>query len=437
MTPGRTPTLCLGPVRFVEFADLTVLAGQGLHVYIVDMKRMGTRRRGALALGLIALLVLATACSDGVRDADRTSVERGASSGSAWSGAAGCEAQTPNLAQYAMYGSRGYPYCSVNVLAYCNEAGNYGVQLPDITLCFALTNKTRKFTAPDTLSSKFPLTLTNAYCESYRQSGSSDKGYLDDQGLCSSTGGYRGSVRVYNSDELFKDQPRLLNPNPFMETAAVQFMPHRQSTGPDVRIFVSSLMAPFSDRQSAAQAEAVAPFSGSNEFRECAQGEYLSCRLTRGFGAKEWNPRAYIDIGNYPIRLQIRNSSGRPMRLLSSSAGSGLLIDPVALGSVDNIPAGGTAYVGGYLAANSSSAEMSWTGSYCIETLTGCVGVTVTFRLKFASDKDALDPNSRNYTNVSTCIPENDRAQVTYKCDTPTWNNSVESPVVTANVRNF
>lgn len=343
----------------------------------------------------------------------------------------------PSLSQYAMFGARGYPNCNINVAAYCNDAVSfYG--LPDISLCFALTNRTKKFTAPDTLGAKFPLTLSDAWCVSYRQTGSADDGKLDDLGLCSDVSGYRGSIRVYTTGNVFPNQARMLNPNPFMETAAVQFMPHRQSTGPAVRIFVSSLMAPFNATQQAAQPDAESPFAGSNGGNCDTQGEYLSCRLTNSIPPKSWNPRGNFDIGNYPIRLQVKNSSGRPMRLLGSSAGSGLLIDPVALGSVDAIPAGGTAYVGGYLKANSSDAEMSWTGSYCIEQLAGgCVNVDVTFKLKFTSDKDALNPQARNYSNGSTCIVESRTAATTYKCNTPTYNNSVESPLITANITNF
>jgi len=411
-------------------------------VYVVDMTTTKRIRLGALAIGLTALLVLAAACSSGVRDAQNESdVSRGAAVGNAgWPGPGGCESAQPDLSEYAKFGARGYPYCNINIGAYCNDAVSfYG--LPDISLCFALTNKTKRFTGPDTLGSKFPLTLSNAYCESYRQSGSADDGYLDDKGLCTSTSGYRGSIRVYTTGSVFPNQARLLNPNPFMETAAVQFMPHRQSTGPAVRIFVSSLMAPYDVSQKAAQPEAESPFSGTNGGNCDRQGEYLSCRLTNTIESKSWNPRGNFDIGNYPLRMQIKNSSGRPMRLTSGgngTPGSGLLIDPISLKAVTEIPAGETAYVGGYLKAGVSDEEMSWTGSYCIEQLSGsCVNVDVTFKLKFASDKDAANSSARNYANASTCIVDARSAATTYKCNTPSFNNSVESPLLTANVTNF
>ena len=422
----------------------TVLALAPRHVYVVDMTRTKKISRLLVAFGFAAVMVVAAACSDGARDAQRNSPteERSASSGmgegvsTAWPSPQGCM-NGPSLAQYAMFGARGYSNCNVNVGAYCNDAVSfYG--LPDISLCFALNNKTKKFTAPDTLGSKFPLTLSDAWCVSYRQTGSADDGYLDDLGLCSDASGYRGSIRVYTTGDVFPNQPRMLNPNPFMETAAVQFMPHRQSTGPAVRIFVSSLMAPFNATQQAAQPDAVSPFSGTNGANCDTQGEYLSCRLTNEVQKSSWNPRNTFDIGNYPLRLQVKNSSGRPMRLLNSSVGSGLLIDPVAMGSVESIPAGGTAYIGGYLKANASDAEMSWTGSYCIEQLSGvCYNIEVAFKLKFASDKDALNPQARNYSNASICISEQRTNAVKYVCNTPTYNNSVESPLITANITSF
>ena len=446
MTLAKTPlrSLALGLWPEIHRPDrFGVLDPDMAGVYVVDMTKTTKRvRLGAMAFGLAALLILAAACSSGVRDEQSSNdANRGAASGTAaWPGPAGCENSPTNLDQYAMFGARGYPNCNININAYCNDAVSfYG--LPDISLCFALTNKTKKFTAPDTLGSKFPLTLSNAYCESYRQSGSVDSGYLDDQGLCTSTSGYRGSIRVYSTGSVFPNQARLLNPNPFMETAAVQFMPHRQSTGPAVRIFVSSLMAPYNSSQKAAQPEAESPFSGTNGGNCDTQGEYLSCRLTNTIESKSWNPRGNFDISNYPLRMQVKNSSGRPMRLTSGgngTAGSGLLIDPVSLKAVTEIPSGETAFIGGYLKANVSDEEMSWTGSYCIEQLSGaCVNVDVTFKLKFTSDKDAANPSARNYANASTCIVDARSAATTYKCNTPSFNNSVESPLLTANITNF
>ena len=401
-------------------------------------------RHGAMAIGLASLLLLAAACSDGVRDAQKSSDSgrNAAAASAAWPGPEGCQEQQPLIDQYAMHEARGYPYCNVNVDKWCNTAVDFS-NLADIGLCFALTNKTRKFTAPDTLGSKFPLTISDAYCVPWRQSGSAEQGYLDDKGLCTDTSGYLGNPRVYalNSLPEFANQARLLNPNPFMETAAIQFAPHRQSTGPRVRLFLNSTMKPFTSGQEGASPFAESPFSGTNGGVCDAQGQYLWCRLTNSISASSWNPRGNFDIGNYPLRLQIKNSSGQVMKLTgggNGNPGSGFLIDDVALGGVTEIPNGGTAYVGGYLVANSTTSEMSWTGSYCIQTLSaGCVNVDVTFRLKFAADKDAANSSARNYANVSTCVVENRSAAATYKCNTPTYNNSVESPLITANITNF
>jgi len=398
---------------------------------------MKTRKHVLLPLMLSAILIVGVACSSGIRDAERSSVDRGASGSSAgWLGPAGCESQTPSVAQYADHVARGYPYCNIAVNQWCNDAVSfYG--LPDIGLCFVLENKTKKFTAPGRLDSSVPLTVVDAWCVPYRQTGNPDDGYLDDQGLCTNADYYRGSPRVYTTGSVFPQQARLLNPNPFMGTAAIQFMPHRQSTGPRVRLFVNSLMPPFNANQASAEPFGESPFSGTNGGDCDTQGRYFSCDVVGSIDTKSWNPKITYALGNYPLRLQITNSTGRPMTLQNQNVGSGLLLDPVALASVESIPAGGTAYIGGYLQANSSTAEMSWTGSYCIGALTGCVKADVTFRLKFVSDKEAVDSGARSYSNVSTCIIDNGTPSVTFKCNTPTWNNSVESPLITANVTNF
>lgn len=387
------------------------------------------------------MVVSGAACSDGLRDAARTDSERGASGVDTWNDPAGCATpdaeRRPDVSVYAMHGARGYPYCNIDLDEWCRPADYKN--LSNISFCFELTNRTRKFTAPDILGSRFPLTLSQAYCNSYRDAGDAEKGYLDDKGLCREMSGYRGNPRVYGLGSAFPNQARLLNPNPFMETGAIQFAPSVILAGLSNRLFVNSSMAPFTTGQPGAEPYGYSPYNIGSNAGDCdTQGRYLWCRLTSPVTPKTYDTRASFEIGNYPLRLQIKNSSGRPMKLRSSSAGTGFLVDPVAVGSVEDLPAGGTAYIGGYLVANTSEAAMSWTGSYCIETIAGtCVDVEVTFQLKFTVDKDAVDPKARNYTNTSTCLIDNRSATTTYKCNTPSFNNSVESPVLTANVTSF
>ena len=232
-----------------------------------------------LSVVVAAVLLVAAACSDGVRDSARESggnrnastIEPEAPACTIASGAINTQPGqvstkvVDSLKQYAAFGARGNPNCDVVLSDWCRSTANYGVQLPDIAMCMVFDNKASRFTSPDTLGANFPLTAVGAFCVPYRQSGLASQGYLDDRGLCTDTSGYRGSVRVYNTAETgYGDQARLLYPNPFLGVGAIQFMPNRQSTGPYVQVQVNSTMAPLSESQAPARPAAQSPFSGSN-----------------------------------------------------------------------------------------------------------------------------------------------------------------------------
>ena len=407
-----------------------------------------TRSRRPLlgsALVLAALLVGAAACSDGIRDsAKENGGSRNASSGMTCSVASGAidtsptqspTTPVPALEQDAAFGARGNPNCNVSLADWCLPNASYGVQLPDIAMCMIFTNKAARFTSPDTLGANFPLTASGAFCESYRDAGSPNQGYLDDLGLCTSTSGYRGSVRVYNTKgTAYGDVPRLLYPNPFLGVGAIQFMPHRQSTGPYVQVAINTRMAPLSAGSAPARPAAQPPFSGSN-WQACeGEGTWLTCRSEGGLAPSAWSPEMRYEIGTRPIKLRITNSTTRTNRMTSSYAGRGILVDPNGVGtskstpgSIDVLTANATAYVGGYLAIEDGSAEKSWTGQFEIQTLSGVsVPVTVTFKLSFDGMK-----------NESTCIVDNRTATSTFKCNTPTFNNSPDMPILSANITDF
>jgi hypothetical protein len=400
-----------------------------------------------LAVVVAAVLLVAAACSDGVRDSARESGgNRNASISlpdppcTIASGAIntqpgqGSKNKDFSIERYAAFGARGNPNCDVVLSDWCLSTANYGVQLPDIAMCMVFDNKAARFTSPDTLGANFPLTAVGAFCVPYRQSGLASQGYLDDRGLCTDTSGYRGSVRVYNTAETgYGDQARLLYPNPFLGVGAIQFMPNRQSTGPYVQVQVNSTMAPLSESQAPARPAAQSPFSGSN-WQGCeGQGQWLYCRNVGAPNASAWSPTMRFDIGTRPVKLRIINSTSATIRVVSTSAGNGLLVDPNGVGtsrdvagSISTIPSKGGAYIGGYLAIDDAT-DKSWTAQLEVETLgAGLVPVTVTFKLSGDRTK-----------NESTCIPQNRSGSFTIKCNTPSWNNISDLPIMEANVTDF
>lgn len=453
-------------------------------VYIVDMTRFNRKPRkllGLIGIGL-AVVVLGTACSDGVIDSERSSGDRSATTSIQCVPAVGApDASAAQDAlvtvaaqeQYASFGARGNPNCDVSVDDWCLQYVNYGVQLQQIAMCMVFQNKARKFTGPGQLNGTFPLTAVRAYCVDYAQEGLASEGYLNDLGLCDNTmSGYRGSVRVYNTENTkYGDRARLLYPNPFYGVGAMQFMPWRQSTGTANQVQINSKMAPLNESQAPARPAAYSPYSGSNS-QDCeGQGAWLYCKVLPGLQPKTWVSKALFDIGNFPVQFQFTNNTPYDMRLKNSASGPGFLLDPAGFGVIKPtnpnptttttspfgppttspttrcelkpgelscVPPAATAYIGGYLTVSSTTDEMSWTGNFVLDTVVNGTyyeyPVSVTFLLKLTKDKDAFDVNIRSYTSASTCNAKSPVVQISLKCDQPVFNNSAANPIVSSAV---
>ena len=293
----------------------------------------------------------------------------------------------------------------------------------NIVTCFVFVDEAKKFSAPNTLGAKVPLTVTKAFCSA-------------DKSPCVDSSGYYGTIRHEGNGWPYGN--RVLTPNPFTGLGAIQFMPNKIWQGTENRVFVNSSDAPFTLQQTAAQPYFENPSSGTNGGDCDTQGSFIGCSIDNGSWQRsgtEQRPR--YTFFTKPMRITINNNSGSPMSLQSpASAGRGFLLDPVAQGSVDNITAGGQAFVGGYRSTNSPD-EQSWTASYCVQykpaTSTApptCIPVDITVKVAWVEA-------DKKWVNQSQCVVNNRTAGITIKCDTPTMNDSDTDRIVSVNIKNF
>ncbi|MBU3701624.1 MAG: hypothetical protein FGM58_06230 [Acidimicrobiia bacterium] len=319
---------------------------------------------------------------------------------------------------------RGNPYVSVNKDDWClrpqNDNGDSGFQwVRSATVCNVMTNRTRKFTAPGVLGGKFPLGVTKAGCS------------FDDH-TCVSEGPHYGAVRtegVWAQNAEMKG-PRYTYPNPFFGTAAIQFMPNKIFQGVTTTTYVGSNMAPYSLQQAQAELYVSLPYSTTSTVFSCVNGSFITCRIAGG-ATQDYNPKVDWDLGNLPLQITINNNSGRSMSLQAGSEpvpGAGLLVDPAGTSpDLATIPTGGRVFIGAYRSAGSKDGH-SWTANYCIDSLSGCVPVTITIKMEYESDK---------WVNKSTCIVSNTSATATFKCNTPSLTDSDDYRQAIVSITNF
>ena len=302
-----------------------------------------------------------------------------------------------------------------------NSGASGFLNVGNIVTCFVLINKAERFSGPNALGWRVPLTINKAACGINKYP-------------CQNMTGYYGEMRSEGQGNVYG--VRTLTPDPFTDMGAMQFQPSKIWQGTTNRLWVESNSAPFTLEQTAAQPEFSNPYSASNSGDCNTQGSFIGCSLDAGSwqtDGKEMRPR--YTFFTKPMRITINNNTGMSMSLASTpSTGRGFLLDPVAMQNVESIPTGSRAFVGGYRSTNSPD-EQSWTASYCIDYKPNgstaapvCVPVDITIKVALVDGK---------WVNQSQCNPQSRSAAVTYKCDVPTMNDSDSDRIVTVNIKNF
>lgn len=376
-----------------------------------------SRRRPLSVLVLVAgLALVATACSDGLRDAARSDGAQRSASG------------FPDLSNFGnsfiQTRTNGDPNTSVDVDKFCSEVSPGLFEAAAIATCFIFDNQTSRFTAPGQLSDKFALTVPYAEC------GRDDAGDRALGDPCVATGKRYGRIRNYKNDNGYGI--RVLTPNPFLNLAAIQFRSSAQKAGTEELVYVGSTQAPLNLNQTPAKAFFSTPWTDDN-YGDCrGSGQFIACSLDRSSWSVNGDfPRPRYTFRTLPVQITINNNSGRPMSIQSGSRpvpGVGFLVDPSGTSTdLTTIPSGGRVIVGGYRSTNSNEGH-SWTANYCIDSLSGCVPVSITIKMENEGGK---------WVNKSTCFVNNTSATATYKCNQPALNDDDAWRQAIVSITNF
>ena len=400
-----TPSLNVGAIAHgLAFAPMGTITS-----------RRGARR--ALALGAALLLAgLSVACSD-----SSSSGSRGAAGATAVSANA-CDTSKPapatsSTTSTTVVSPSGTPCEQVNVNEFCKTPSFTWVG--NITTCFQLVDNTKKFSAPDTLDSRFELTIPYATC-----------GPSNPPTPCRESYGYRGIPRDENLGNTYGR--RTLRPNPFASTGYIQFQPDSIWQGAHVRLFVGSQQSPFSLSQALPQPDFENTYSGTNGGNCDTQGQYISCALDNSSWSRDGriqNPK--FTLGTKPLRIRVSNSIGSAtvsLKLINSQEGSGLLIDPIAVSGIDQIAKGQIGLTGGYRQV-AGDGSRGWTATYCV-TDGSPVCTEINISVAYSIKDGAI-------VNDSTCNVTNRSASKTYICDKPVLTGSDEDLIASINVKDF
>lgn len=387
-----------------------------------------TRTTRALAVGAALLLgAFTVACSS----SSGSSGSRDAAGLGAASSANSCDPNgatpvtTAPSTPTTVVDPSGSPCEKVNVGEFCKNPKFGWVR--DITICFQLINRTQKFSAPDTLGARFELTIPEALC-----------GPTNPPTPCRENTGFRGIPRDETLGSTYGR--RTLRPNPFADAGYIQFQPDSIWQGVKARLFVGSQQAPMSLDDALAQPEFENPSSGTNGGNCDTQGAYFACSIDQSSWSRDGtvqNPK--FVFSTHPMRVRVANSIGSStvvLKRMSSSAGSGLRLDPVAEFGLDTIAKGQVGLTGGYRLTSGTGAK-TWTASYCVvegASATAASASTCTvvdISVAYSIDKDG------KLVNDSTCTVTNRSAAKTYICDKPALTGGEEDLIATINVRDF
>jgi hypothetical protein len=300
-------------------------------------------------------------------------------------------------------------------------------------ICFVLRNNTLRLTSTPNITAKFPLTVARFFSANPntalggRQDNNAD-----------------GSLAVTSSqnwDNCGADCAGRLTPNPFTESAIMQFQSWSTWRGAKARIQVSSEVSPMGGVQRPAEMEYDAPKWSNTNYSQCINGDYFTCReisIPDGGGRS----KPVYEVGTRPMDITLSFQGGANYTLVrrGEPITSGLLLDPALnSGNVTRIKANDRARYAGYRSVGDQSTA-SFLATYVVGNADGItdratcesgavrvLGCGSTITVEMALDKDGKP------TTTSRCVAINLTSQTRFSCRTPTFTGPNDG-VILANV---
>jgi hypothetical protein len=300
-------------------------------------------------------------------------------------------------------------------------------------VCFVLRNNTVRLTSTPGITAKFPLTVARFF-------SANNNNALGGRWDTSAD----GSLAVTSSqdfDDCGVTCAGRLTPNPFTETAIMQFQNSSGWRGVKARIQVSSEVSPMGGVQRAAEMEYDSPKWSNTNYSRCDNGDYFTCReisIPAGGGRS----KPVYEVGTRPMDITLSFVGGANYTLVrrGEPITSGLLLDnALNSGNVTRLKANERARYAGYRSVGDQSTA-SFLATYVVGNADGITDRTVceggavrvlgcgsTITLELALDKEGKT------TGSSRCVAINLTSQTRFSCRTPTFTGTNDG-VILANV---
>ncbi len=302
-------------------------------------------------------------------------------------------------------------------------------------ICFVLRNNTVRLTSSPGVTGKFPLTVSKYFAANANEAlgGQWGNGAYE----------YDGSVAVRDNQDwdCSADCAGRLTPNPFTESAIMQFQSWSTWRGAMVRLFVTSEVSPMGGVQRGAEMQYDSPKWSNTNYSECRSGDYFTCRqISAPDGGGRSKP--VYEVGTRPmdITLSFTGSPNYTLVRRGEPVTTGLMLDPaVQSANVTRIKPGERARYGGYRSVGDQgvasivltyvvgNADGVTDRTTCEAGAVRVLGCGSTITVELALDKDGKP------TSTSRCVPINLTSQTKFSCRTPTFTGTNDG-VFLANV---
>lgn len=285
-------------------------------------------------------------------------------------------------------------------------------------ICFVLRNNTIRLTAVPNVSAKFPLTVARYYAAN----GNESLG-----GRVSND--HDGSIAVTDSQswDCGATCAGRLTPNPFVDSAIMQFQSWNTWRGAKAALVLSSEVSPMGGVQRGVQLEYDSPKWSKTNYSECQNGDYFSCREV-SIPASDGRSTPVYEISTRPMDITL-NFVGSPNFTLvrqGDPVTSGFMLDPaVESAGARRIKPGERARYGGYRSVGDQAvasfqvtyvvgnAEGVTDKATCEGGATRVLGCGTQIFIEVSVDKDG------NATSTNRCTAINLTSQTKFSCKAP------------------
>jgi hypothetical protein len=293
-----------------------------------------------------------------------------------------------------------------------------GVATTDQMICFVLRNNTIRLTSVPNVTAKFPLTVAR-YLAANGNESLGGRQSLDHDGSMAATSSQRWDCGA--------DCVGRLTPNPFLNSAIMQFQSWSNLRGAKIRLVVSSEVDPMGGVQRGAEVDFDSPKWSNTNLSECYNGDYFRCREV-SIPSSGGRSKPVYEISTRPMEVSVNFVGSTNYTLVRQGypITSGFMVDPaIESANAFRIKPGERVRYGGYRSVG-DQAVASFKATYVVGNADGVtdrttceggairvLGCGTQIFIEVSLDKDG------NATSSNRCTAINLTSQTRFSCKAP------------------